>query len=196
VIQYKQTNFFFLFIPSLQKLAIKTKLKSILLQLHSLLPTCFVAPSVGSPALPLHYFYTTPCLPRHVQRQIWRSKQLEPAGPTFEQLHLQSTHADTNTWGKTLAARRFPLTSTVHTYIQYRHCTFSSHWKKEKRDGLLCLETPWTSSPQFHALAVLGDGASRKPHSPQIRDGTHWLFSPTFSFLTRRFLLRPLARLS
>jgi hypothetical protein len=33
--------------------------------------------------------------------------------------------------------------STIPTYkyrtnIQYRHCTFSSHWKREKRDRLLC----------------------------------------------------------
>jgi hypothetical protein len=206
VIQYKQTNKLLLSFHSEYLKVGKENINSLATQLQLLL-TCYLfrrsfSRQMPCPALPLHYF--SPPRPSLVtQRQIWRSKQLGPSAlHSNNSTYLQSTHAATNSRGKTLAARRF---HDSHLQLPYIHTVPPPHvfvtLKKrgEKRDGLLCYcvsRQPWTSSPQFHALAVLGDVAARKPHSlhsPHIRDPTHWL--PTFSFLTRRFLLRPLARL-
>jgi hypothetical protein len=216
----RTSNFFFLFIPipipipipvlalrrgpkappPRRKTNVYSSSRSIRVSCYPAPATRFVAPSVGRcPALPLHYFNTTP--------------SLAPSRPSPD-LEAQATracfpHSNNSAYNPRTQLRilgKTPLqTDDSHLQVPDIHTAAARfrHSGKDRKEGLLCSSThccvlrrPWTLSPQFYALALLGAGASIKPHSPHIRDRTHWLFSPTFSFLTRRFLLRPLVRFS
>jgi hypothetical protein len=141
VIKYKQTNFFFLFIPSVQKLARRTSIRLLrsscscyLLPVSSLLQS---ADALPCPALALFQHHPVP--PSSPNDRSGGPSNLKPAA-----LHSNNSTYNPRTQLRIVGRKplqsdvsiRFPLTSTVHTYstatARFRHIG------KERRETDCC----------------------------------------------------------